>query len=254
MTLVLIISAAVSGILLFLIVRLTLRLRHFKEKYKDIIDVDDALAKKNDELKESIQSIDRLKSEYDSQKEQLNLDFTSKRTIYEDLLKEMSVLEENLENISYGLYSPHFDYNTSDEFKQQLENVRERQKQIIRDELATHCPVKWEVSGSKAEGKRMTKHYSKLMLRAFNGECDAAIARVSWSNIGNMEARIEKAFEAINKLGVSHQITVTKEYHELKVEELRLEFELEEKLHNEKEEQRKIREQMREEEKAQREM
>ena len=100
----------------------------------------------------------------------------------------------------------------------------------------------------------MTTQMSKLILRAFNGECDATIANVRWNNIGNMEARIGKAFEAINKLGSLNNITITKEYSDLKLQELRLEFELEEKLYQEKEEQRKIREQMREEEKAQREI
>jgi multidrug efflux pump subunit AcrB len=88
------------------------------------------------------------------------------------------------------------------------------------------------------------------MLRAFNGECDAAIAKVNWGNISNMEARINKAFEAINKLGSTNEISITEEYLKLKLQELYLEFELEEQKYREKEEQRRIREQMREEEKA----
>jgi hypothetical protein len=92
------------------------------------------------------------------------------------------------------------------------------------------------------------------MLRAFNGECDAAISKVRWNNISNMEARIEKAFEALNKLGSTNQISITNPYYKLKLEELYLEFEMEEKIHQEKEEQRRIREQMREEEIALREM
>jgi len=110
------------------------------------------------------------------------------------------------------------------------------------------------VSGSRVEGKRMVKQQSKLMLRAFNGECDSAIAKVSWSNIGTMEARISKAFDAINKLGSTSVISITTRYFDLKLEELRLEFELQEKIHEEKEEQKKIREQMREEQKVQQEM
>lgn len=55
-------------------------------------------------------------------------------------------------------------------------------------------------------------------------------------------------------MGSSHKITVSKEYSDLKLQELHLEFELQEKLYQEKEEQRKTREQMREEEKAQREI
>jgi hypothetical protein len=116
--------------------------------------------------------------------------------------------------------------------------------------LSTYWPVEWQVGASKREGVRMIKQNSKLMLRAFNGECDSAISNVKWNNIGNMEARIQKAFEAINKLGESQQIRITHEYFRLKQDELRLEFELQEKLYEEKEEQKSIRARMREEELA----
>ncbi len=249
-----IIVAVIAAGLLILFLKRAQELKNFKAQYKDIIDIDKTLMNRNDELKKINQNIDTLKADYDKQKERLNQDFLGKRSIYDNLLKEISILEENLENISYGLYKPHYDYKTSEEFKQKLEEIRDRQKQVIKEGGATFCPIKWEVSGSKAEGTKMIKQNSKLMLRAFNGECDAAITKVSWSNIGNMEARIEKAYQAINKLGLTQQIKITSEYYGLKVDELRLEFELQEKLYQEKEEQRKIREQMREEEKALREI
>lgn len=65
------------------------------------------------------------------------------------------------------------------------------------------------MNNSKPEGKRMIRHHSKLMLRAFNGECEAAIANVTWSNAQTMEGRIRKAFIDINKLGQVEQITIT---------------------------------------------
>jgi hypothetical protein len=94
----------------------------------------------------------------------------------------------------------------------------------------------------------------KLLLRAFNGECDAALAKVSWNNILKMEERIRKSCEAINQLGTVTQVSITAEYFQLKLDELRLTYEYEEKRYQEQEEQRRIREQMREEEKAQREI
>jgi hypothetical protein len=113
--------------------------------------------------------------------------------------------------------------------------------------------VAWSVGGSEREGARMQKQYCKLLLRAFNGECDAAVAKVSWNNATKMEERIVKAFDAINQLGGVMQVSVSPKYRELKLQELRLEHELEEKKRAIAEEQRRIREQMREEERAQRE-
>lgn len=229
-------------------------LKEALNKYKGIIDVESEISKRNSDLDILTGKISKLENDYKEKDGTLNQDYLKHKEIYEALRKEVSLLEENLENISFGIYKPHYDYKTSSEFKQKLEEIIDKQKQAIKNNVATHCPVNWQVGGSKAEGTKMTKHYSKLMLRAFNGECDAAIAKVRWNNINNMEARIEKAYEALNKLGSSHQITVTKEYYDIKLQELHLEFELQEKLYQEKEEQRRIREQMREEEKAQREI
>lgn len=100
----------------------------------------------------------------------------------------------------------------------------------------------------------MTRHYSKIMLRAFNGECDAAVLKVRWNNITNMEDRVFRAYTAINKLGETHNIYITDEYLQIKLKELRLTYEYQEMVHEEKEEQRRIREQLREEEKSIREI
>ncbi len=259
MTNVLIIIAlvAVIGILIYLLLNKIKELKNqketlndFKNRYEGIIDVDGAIKTRKDELANLENRYAKLDDEYKQKNQTLNTDYTAKRSVFENLLKEISVLEENLENISYGLYKPHYGYETSEEFKNKIEQIRNKQKDIIKAERATYCPIQWQVGGSAKEGEKMIKQASKLMLRAFNGECDAAIAKVSWNNITNMEARIDKAFEAINKLGSTNQISITSEYKNLKLEELRLEFELEEQLYKEKEEQRRIKEQMREEEKA----
>ena len=91
-----------------------------------------------------------------------------------------------------------------------------------------------------------------LFRSAFNGECDSLIAKVKWNNIEQFEERIKKTFEAINKLNSSQNIDIQYEFLQLKIDELRLTHEYELKKYEEKEEQRRVRELMREEEKAQR--
>ncbi|WP_246356914.1 DUF4041 domain-containing protein [Pyxidicoccus fallax] len=125
---------------------------------------------------------------------------------------------------------------------------------MLKDRKAAFCRIEWEVNGSKSEGRKQTERTLKLMLRAFNGEADACVAKVTYKNIKAMEARIQKAAEAISGLTEIQQCFISDEYVDLKLEELRLAHEYEEKLHEEKEEQKRIREQMREEETAQREL
>jgi hypothetical protein len=91
------------------------------------------------------------------------------------------------------------------------------------------------------------------MLRAFNGECNSLITKVKWNNVSQMQERISKSFDAINKLGKSSTISIQEEYLELKIKELLLEHEFQLKKQNEKEELREIQAQIREEEQANRE-
>lgn len=175
-------------------------------------------------------------------------------TNYKELTKEISLLEENLEDISFGVYKPHFSFQTSAEYKTALDNLRTEERQLIRDGRAAFCPTTWTVGGSKKEGARMVKLYEKALLRAFNGECEAALANVWWSNVTKMEERIRKSFEALNKLGDVVQVCIAGEFLKLKLNEIRLAHEYEEKRYQEREEQRRIREQIREEERAQQEI
>jgi hypothetical protein len=263
MNLVDILFVAVFLLLITVIVityQLRLKLKLIKEfaislqKYQGIIDIESETTKRKKEYDDLVYKINNIDKQYNDKNSVLNEEYLKHKAIYDNLCKEINLLEENLEYISYGLYKPHYDFGTSQEYSAKLDDIISKQKQTIKDELATHCATKWTVGGSDAQGARMTKLYSKLMLRAFNGECDATISRVKWNNIGNMEARIIKAIEAINKLGTVHQITITHDYYNLKLQELRLAYELQEKLNAEKEEQRSIREQRREEEKALREI
>ena len=225
-----------------------------KERYSPIININEEVATRKGALIQINQEIENTNAEYSQRTKQLKDEFASKRQLYDLLLKEINLLEENLENISFGFYKPHYDYNTSEEFKKKLEQIRDEQKDLIKNDKATFCATEWQVGGSRREGEKMLKQASKLMLRAFNGECDAAISKVRWNNISNMSTRIEKAYEALNKLGSTNQLSITNQYYSLKLKELYLEFEMEEKLQQEKEEQRRIKEQMREEEIALREI
>jgi hypothetical protein len=191
---------------------------------------------------------------YQDQRNQLAAEYQQSKGLFDQLKRELASIEGSLDDVSFGIYRPYFSFDTSEQFKTELERVRNAKKQLIRSNQATTCIVEWTVQGSRKEGARMQSQLAKLMLRAFNGESDAAIANVSWNNATKMEERLKYAFEAINKLGTVMQVSVTREYLDLALCELRLKFEYEEKRQQEKEEQRALRERMREEERAQREL
>jgi hypothetical protein len=191
----------------------------------------------------------KLKSEADTLRQQ----YTTAFQRYQQLNTEVSRLEEDLENVAVGLYKPHFTYVDSENYKNAIYMVRERQKTMIRSGQATHCGSEVRVQGDKRKGEQLVKDYEKIVLRAFNAESDAAISNVSWNNFEVMKTRIEKTFDTLNKLGTAMHLSLTPEYKAARVEELRLVFEAAEKQQQEREEQRRQREEQREEERVQRE-
>jgi T5orf172 domain/Domain of unknown function (DUF4041) len=98
------------------------------------------------------------------------------------------------------------------------------------------CGKKWYVEGSAAKGQAMTERNIRLTLRAFNNECDAAIANARWNNVKTMEKRIENAETQIDKLNIGSGIYIDDDYVDLKLKELFLTHEHREKLKAERDE------------------
>ena len=241
-------------LLLWLLLRAHFTLAGFKKKYVKIIDVEaerSNILKEIDSLKQQTAA---LNQDFSKRKEQLTSEYDNAHAVYEKLKKESSLLEESLEMTEFGVYKPHFDFDAPEDYKRQLEDLYALEKRLIKEDKAVICTIVWTVGGSKVEGRRMTRQNHKLMLRAFNGECDAALLKVRWDNALKMEERIKKAFEIINKTGETNKSSITQEYLDVKIKELRLTYEYQEKIREEKDEQRRIQEEMREEEKAQREI
>ncbi|MBE4751493.1 DUF4041 domain-containing protein [Corallococcus sp. ZKHCc1 1396] len=170
------------------------------------------------------------------------------------LREQLRPLDEETILLACAFYKPVYAFSTVAEYESRLDEIRKSQKSMLQNKQAATCAIQWEVNGSKAEGKKQIDRTLKLMLRAFNGEADACIAKVTYKNIKTMEARLKKAADAINDLTNSQHCTIASSYVSLKSDELRLAYEYAERLQRERDEQRRIREQMREEEAAQREL
>lgn len=220
-----------------------IKLAAYEQDFKDVIDKIALLEQKSSLIEETERKL-----------QELNETYQKGLSLLQTLEQEIALYQDDLEISSYGLHKPLFSFDTSETFKHELELNYERQKQLIKEDKAVICNTEWAVGGSKAEGRKMTNQYKKLMLFAFNGECDGLIAKVKWNNASKTKERILKSFEAINKLGVTQNVFITEDFLKLKLDELALTYEYEQKKYEEKEEQRQIREQMREEEKAQREL
>lgn len=223
------------------------------EKYKPIINIEAEVENNKLNLEKIISvkntEIKNLESEFNT----LNSNYKSSLETYKNLRKEVSIFESKLDLIEFGIYEPVYDFEKSDDYRQEQNKIIEIQKKMIIEDTAAICNTNWTVEGSEAKGKAVVKVYKKLMLRAFNGESDVLISKVKWNNVNQMKERMQKLFDAINKLGQGFQVYLNSQYLDLKRKELILEYEYQAKRQKEKEEMRAIQEELREEEKARRE-
>jgi hypothetical protein len=176
------------------------------------------------------------------------------RAKVDELRKEVLVVEEVLLLESFALYVPKFKLNASYEYKTKLDGVRDRQKAMIKNGEAATGKDGWEVNGSKAEGRKLVNDMVKLLLRSFNNECDVCIDNVKFDNIELGEKRIRQSFEACNRLGRVMSARLSEEYLNLKLDELHLAHEFQIKKQEEKEEAKRIREELREQQKVEQEI
>jgi hypothetical protein len=170
------------------------------------------------------------------------------------IASELAELEQRVELHDVGLLAPRFNFAEATEYKIRLDQIRDQQGAMVKAGRAAVCSSEWTIAGSRSEGKKTTDQILKLMLRAFNGECDALVAKVRYDNAAAFNDKMRKSWESINKLGRGFTCSIDSAYLDLKLQELHLTHEYQEKLQAEREEQRALREQMRDEERAQKEL
>ena len=197
---------------------------------KDGIDqLDQVIQKKNEQIAQLTKSANELNS----------------RTI--EMQKQIAVYDVEINMLEYGLYKPTFEFANSDLYKDALSKLREKQKNCIKDDDASYGNTNWTVNGSAAEGRKMVNSYKKLLLRAFNVECDDIVANVKVSNLDRSIERITKISEQISKLGKSMSIGISPGYVRMKIDEVKLALDYQQKKQEEKERQKELRQQEREE-------
>lgn len=237
----------------------------YKERFSTVFDAENVAEKIRSDIEKLLSEANqiRLNAEKDANQtrsnaerdannthreiESLKSEYKEKKKTYDKLVRAVAVFDEEVELAELGFYKPHFDFNTSDKFKEAINQIRSEQKEMLKNKKAIYCNTEWVVEGSRSKGETMINRAIRLTARAFNNECDSAVSSVRWNNISRMEKRIESAYEAINKLNQSINTNISHSYLRLKLKELRLTHEYHEKKQYEKEEQAELRRQEREE-------
>jgi hypothetical protein len=209
-----------------------------KEKYAPITSVEDEVSTLRDTATEIKKQIEETRSSY-----------SEKRATLKKLEQQVAIYDEKLSFAELGVYEPHFEFNDADEYKQEIIRNRERQKTMISAKTSTLCPTDWQVDGSRTRGQTMINRQTRLTMRAFNNECEAATANTRWNNVNAMEKRIINAAKQIDKANESMKLRISEQYVSLKLNELHATHEYRERLKMDKKERAELAREEREEKK-----
>lgn len=200
---------------------------------------------------------DKYMSEISKQKSMIlayNDEINELNSNIKDLKKDIITFSDEILVQDFGLYEPRYSFINADAYKAELTNIRNKQKAMIKDGSAVSGSIDWQVNGSTVQGRKMIKDMQKLLLRAFNSECDEIISKVKYNNYDASVKKMERSFNSIAKLGVTMSISITSIYYDLKIQELRLALEYQIQKQREKEEKAELRAQQREEARLQKEI
>lgn len=202
----------------------------------------------------TIERLNKTVNEKNTEIQYLSQNIENLNNVIKNKQSEIIILDEEILLQEFGLYKPQYDFENSEIYKQKITEIRDLQKALIKSDKALLATTNWTVNGSAAQGRKMVNDEKKLLLRAFNNECDISIDRVKFNTFDTAKKRIEKSCEIITKLGKTNGISITEAYKNSKLDELCLVFEYRKKKQEEKEEQKEIRARMREEAKLQKEI
>lgn len=238
-----------------------------KHKIKEIDMNLNILKNKENETNEKLEllskretEIVRLNSDYEDKLHSKNLvlsnlDKEIKRN-NEKIFKQNREIE-NLQQLINGYKEEHYfkeilvnhfeDTLTSKDLTDKLTMINLDEKDYIKKKLAINY-------FGESDTKRVIDSQSKQILRSFNTECDSLYLNVNSKNYEAYHKKISNAFETLNRLYAIDSVEITRDYLKLKLEKLSLIHAKLLKIEQEKEIQREIKAQMREEERVRREI
>lgn len=205
--------------------------------------------KKIKEVKKQCKELESQKNKSKTELDSIERELKNKKNELEKINKKLTHVEEEFEEnvgiieVSGVMNLPNYNMNSSEGYKEELKAIRQKQKEMVKNKTAVKYSD-WLVNGSKKEGKKLTNSMIELVLRCFNVECDNVILKVKFNNYDSCVNKLYGVRESINKISDCTNVTISYDYLQLKLKELKLAFCYEQKKQEEKEEQQAIREQM----------
>lgn len=130
--------------------------------------------------------------------------------------RDRLVLEE------MGLFDFEHPAESSATLSTDLEALRSQIRQLNKLGAAITATANFTYNNSAAKGRTFVNQMSRIMLRAYNAEAENAVKSVKAGNLASAQKRLSSAREQIAKQGTMIELSVTPEYHRMRLDELEL--------------------------------
>lgn len=195
-----------------------------RSKFNELKIKDSEIEKKYEPASKEEKKLNSLKKQY-----------SSLQSSYQEKLAKLRKGEQRLSQYYLGVgttdsvsYKSLTSGKTLEDIEFRLQDIKASLKLLVREKKACVCRMGNDVvvNGRKAEAKKLFNREIKLRLRCLDNEFKAATAVVDWNNVNRLIQRAKDTFNEINASGSIVKTYLKDEYLKLKIEELRLNYEL----------------------------
>lgn len=172
----------------------------------------------------------------------------------QNLRGQIEQAEGEAELQDVGVYRYRHRLDDAVAYKAALERLKDTIRTTAKPGVAVIGSPQWTVDGSIVKGRAMVREVSKLMLRAYNADADHAVRTMRPYKLDSALARLDTTRSTITRLGKTMRIEISENYHALRRSELELTADYLSKVEQEKDRQRALREQQREDRKVEEEI
>lgn len=182
---------------------------------------------------------------------------------YNNLLKKNDILSETILFYSAGLFELKFNFNDSEKYKSAIKENRQKQKEMVKNSTAIKRPLYGTLCVSSQNGyydndehigQRLLDFLCNSILISFNAHCDNILSNITPIMRKKASEEILHIYNHLNAQTALFSISISQEYYQLKLEQVDLTIDNEIFKQQQKEEQRRQREIIKEQELAEKEI
>lgn len=119
-----------------------------------------------------------------------------------------------------------FDFQEADEYRSLYQSWKKQQRDMITEDRAVLVHEGAFTASEEEEVPASHINMKKMMLRAFNEECELTITTLVEGHFETATKRIHKAFDQINMLAMPFEMEIAMDYLDAKIAELNVCYEM----------------------------